>query len=345
MKSIAARSLFFAAIILVFPVGTALAADRPAAVPSEPRVLWSLDNDGISLHRLELDRKTDEIVGRLPYNPRYGSAERNWHAIAETDKKKLYFVRADGNSEWVCYLYSLDTEFLNPDPLQTLMVAPIRKLGIQVDPRYQHLAMTAGPDGNLYLTVYKNVIGDAHSINGLWRIGVTNNTFDFVGRFKKFAVGRADCNDSDRTPRNAFFGGISYDSTSSCFYGFGFNSQGRPRMYQLSAAWVTNAKNTKFESDRWQTNGTQGLWGIAFDNYGHPLFRVHRGNAYVSAYNEGVFRFRDVTAISDNKPFYQVGDAYMGYGIALEPYCADKPVNPANPAIQKPVERRADAIK
>jgi hypothetical protein len=309
---------------LCFVVLSARANDSAIFNPG-PRIIWSMDGSGYALHRIDVDHGLDELVGYLPYSSSF-AAEKNWTTVAETSYHTLYFVRATGKSDWHLQLYSVPTSLLAIDSSQTIAVGPLASLNLQIAAGQQYLGLTAGPDDKLYLTVFNDLLEDYSTsdgsavANGLWRIDPKTLKVELVGGFAGFQSGILGTHDA-RAPKNALCGGIAYDESAGCFYGYGYNPQGKGRLYKLDATDVLHKTGQIFSRQCWVTNHVDGLWGIAFDNYA-MRYNAHYRDVYVTHNNDGVYRFDDAASLNRD-PHYKVANPTDGYGIALEPYYGD----------------------
>lgn len=111
--------------------------------------------------------------------------------------------------------------------------------------------LTAGPDGNLYLTAYQNT-NAPYASNGLFRYHPGSGQLDYVGSF---------------TGGNAFYTDLAFDPITGNLFGTG---NGGGQIYELSGALVLTGNNLALPYN--VVFNACGADGIAFDRVTGQMF-------------------------------------------------------------------------
>lgn len=260
MLKLSTRFLLLA--VLVFAVcGSPARADQ---------LVWAMADAGNG-HLYGIDASTGVVTlqGSIR-DPLDNSVGGGWSTVAETPDKTLYFLR---RFESNINVYKLDSTNIQTTAgiITNVVSLGATQLGGNLD------GLTAGPDGNIYLTAYDN--SGLGARNGLWRFHPGSGLTEYVGTF---------AGDAGPGGVNSFYTDLAFDPITGDVFGTGTDSNGVFSIYRLSGSQVLTGTNQTFTYN--SVFAAVGADGLAFD-------RV-TGQMYESNDSGGVFEVSRTTGVN-----------------------------------------------
>ena len=254
-------------------------AGLATGVARADQIVWAMAGAGNGhLYKIDNVANTVSLIGSIK-DPVLGDVGGGWSTVAETPDKNLYFLRRFQND---INVYKLDSTNIHVTAgvIDNLVSLGATGLAGNLD------GLTAGPDGNIYLTAYQNT-APGHAVNGLYRFHPGTGMLDFVGTFT------GDCGPSCT---NSFYTDLAFDPITGDLFGTGTNQFGQFVIYRLNGAMVLTGNNLSFSFVT--AFDACGADGLAFDRLTGQLFEssdtggvinVNRNTGACGAYVPGTF--------------------------------------------------------